>query len=211
MEMIRAIALVWLFAGLRSDEIRRLRVGCIRWQQRKSADVCFLDVPVHKTGTAFTKPVDQVVGQAINTWEKVRPPQAKLCDPKTGEMVDFLFLYRMRQMATSYLNLYLIPRLCRKAGVPQHDLRDHESPGTLHHRYAVVQRQRADEPLRVAGMAGPSDAAFNPAIRKDHRDKAHEVVFRCWLFRTQPSSHRSANRPGKGPVWAAFRGDLEVL
>jgi len=148
MEMIRAIALVWLFAGLRSDEIRRLRVGCIRWHQRESAEVCFLDVPVHKTGSAFTKPVDQVVGQAINTWEKVRPPQAKLCDPKTGEMVDFLFLYRMRQMATSYLNLYLIPRLCRKAGMPQHDLRgritSHRARSTI-----ATQLFNAKEPMSL--------------------------------------------------------------
>ncbi len=123
MEMIRAVALVWLFAGLRSDEIRRLRVGCIRWQQKETTSVCFLDVPVHKTGTAFTKPVDQVVGQAIDAWEKIRPPQAKLCDPKTGEMVNFLFLYQMRQIGVTYLNLRLIPKLCRKAGVPEHDLR----------------------------------------------------------------------------------------
>ena len=28
------------------------------------AAVCLLDVPVHKTGTAFTKPVDPIIGQA---------------------------------------------------------------------------------------------------------------------------------------------------
>ena len=27
-EMVRAVAMVWLFSGLRSDEIVRLRVGC---------------------------------------------------------------------------------------------------------------------------------------------------------------------------------------
>jgi hypothetical protein len=31
-EMIRAVTLVWLFAGIRADEIRRMRVGCVRWQ-----------------------------------------------------------------------------------------------------------------------------------------------------------------------------------
>jgi hypothetical protein len=29
-EMIRAVTVVWLFAGIRGDEIRRLRVGCVR-------------------------------------------------------------------------------------------------------------------------------------------------------------------------------------
>ena len=57
-EMIRAVTLVWLFAGIRGDEIRRLRVGCVRWQPDNESSVCFLDVPVNKTGTAFTKPVD---------------------------------------------------------------------------------------------------------------------------------------------------------
>jgi integrase len=87
MELIHAITLTWLFAGLRSDEIHRLRVGCIRWQHDgqpitgDSADVladdavCLLDVPVHKTGTAFTKPVDPIIGQAIDAWQTLRPGQ----------------------------------------------------------------------------------------------------------------------------------------
>ena len=32
MELIRALTLTWLFSGLRSDEISRLRTGCVRWQ-----------------------------------------------------------------------------------------------------------------------------------------------------------------------------------
>src|SRR4030081_2445292 len=31
--LVRALALTWLFAGLRSDELVRLRVGRIRWQR----------------------------------------------------------------------------------------------------------------------------------------------------------------------------------
>jgi hypothetical protein len=73
-ELVRAVTLTWLFAGLRSDEIARLRVGCIRWQHdgtpvRSDATdvladdtVCLLDVPVHKTGTAFTKTRRSVAG-----------------------------------------------------------------------------------------------------------------------------------------------------
>src|SRR5882672_7638456 len=80
------IALVWLFAGLRSDEIRRLRVGCIRMQgeEVKVADtdavlpadtICWLEVPANKTGADFVKPVDRAVGEAILAWEEVRPEQ----------------------------------------------------------------------------------------------------------------------------------------
>jgi len=91
-EMIRAMALTWLFCGLRANEIMRLRVGCIRWQREDvpvegSADrlekdsVCWLDVPVTKTSRAFTKPVDVTVGKAIEEWERVRPSQQPALDP----------------------------------------------------------------------------------------------------------------------------------
>lgn len=147
-EMIRAVTVVWLFAGIRGDEIRRLRVGCVRWLQDSRSSVCFLDVPVNKTGTAFTKPVDGVVGQAINAWERVRPAQAKLCDQKTGEMVDFLFLHRMRPLGEFFLNHGLIPRLCRKAGVPQNDLRgkitSHRARSTI-----ATQLFNAKEPMSL--------------------------------------------------------------
>jgi hypothetical protein len=31
------VALAWLFSGQRSDEIRRLRTGCVRWQHDGAA------------------------------------------------------------------------------------------------------------------------------------------------------------------------------
>jgi hypothetical protein len=73
-EMVRAVTLAWLFSGQRSDEITRLRVVCNRWQHDGAAiasdsdqvlardAVCLLDVPWHKTGTAFTKPVGPLLG-----------------------------------------------------------------------------------------------------------------------------------------------------
>ena len=67
--------------------------GCIRWQTdaagidgvRTSAAtedglaqdaVCLLDVPTHKTGTAFTKPVDPILGQALDAWAGGPPDPA---------------------------------------------------------------------------------------------------------------------------------------
>jgi hypothetical protein len=85
--------------------------------------VCLLDVPVNKTSTSFTKPVDRVVGEAIAAWEKVRPHGLKLLDPKTGERVDFLFLFRLTVIGKGDLNRVLIPVLCSKAGVPNDDVR----------------------------------------------------------------------------------------
>lgn len=133
-ELVRALVMVWLFAGLRANEIRRLRVGCIRWLREdvsvpvtdevlpKDA-VCLLDVPVNKTGTSFTKPVDPILGEAVFAWEKVRPEQPAAIDHKTGELVNYLFFYRGKQFGTAYINECLIPILCKKAGVPEADAR----------------------------------------------------------------------------------------
>ena len=158
-EMCRALATTWLFAGLRNNEILRLRVSCIRSQRDAvtalgtghilPADaVCLLDVPVNKTGTAFTKPVDRIVGEAIAAWEKVRPQGAKRPDWKTGEVVDFLFMVRLTGVGKSYLNHALIPALCVKAGVPPADVRGNI---TTHRARSTIASQlfNAKEPMTL--------------------------------------------------------------
>jgi len=158
-EFVRALAAIWLFAGLRSDEIVRLRLGCTRWQQDDvsvqatgetlpQGAVCLLDVPVNKTGTSFTKPVDSVVGRAVVAWEQVRPRQPSFLDPKTGEVVDFLFCYRARPLTREYINGSLIPILCHKAAVPLKDVR-----GTItsHRARATIASQlfNSREPMSL--------------------------------------------------------------
>jgi site-specific recombinase XerD len=127
LELVRAIAMLWLFAGLRVDEILRLPLGAIRWQHKHDAEsnrrVCLLDVPTNKTGTAFTKPVDATVGDAIEAWEQTRPDQPRFEDRKTGALVDVLLAYRGARIGEKYVNQVLIPLLCRKAGVPREDVR----------------------------------------------------------------------------------------
>ncbi|MCA1695295.1 MAG: tyrosine-type recombinase/integrase, partial [Actinobacteria bacterium] len=160
LELFRAVALTWLFSGLRSDEITRLRLGCIRWQHdgtpipSDSHDVlahdavCLLDVPVHKTGTAFTKPVDPLLGQAIGTWQTRRPTQPTTPDRKTGEHVDMLFCLRGQPIAKTYINRTIIPVLCRKAGVPATDVRgtitSHRARSTI-----ASQLYNAKEPMTL--------------------------------------------------------------
>lgn len=158
-EFVRAVAIVWLFAGLRSDEIVRLRVGCIRWQREDilvpgtgevlpKSTVCLLEIPVNKTGTAFTKPVDPVVGEAIGEWERVRPQQPVFADRKTGELVHFLFCQRARPLTPEYLNGSLIPILCRKAGVSKADAR---GSITSHRARSTIASQlfNAREPMSL--------------------------------------------------------------
>ncbi|HTV33794.1 MAG TPA: tyrosine-type recombinase/integrase [Methylocella sp.] len=152
LELTRAIALIWLFAGQRSDEIMRLRVGCIRWQ--KAADsgsessICLLDIPVHKTGAAFTKPVDPLVGRAVEAWEAVRPIQPLLFDRKTGEAVNLLFAIRGQPVSKTYINRAIIPILCRKAGVSPTDVRGRI---TSHRARATIASQlyNAKEPMTL--------------------------------------------------------------
>jgi hypothetical protein len=159
LEMVRAMVIVWLFAGLRSDEFRRLRVGCIRWQREDvpihgsnevlSKDaVCFLEVPVNKTGAAFTKAVDRVVGEAVEAWERVRPQQPAAVDPKTSEAAHYLFSHRGMQVGIKYLNDSLIPLLCRKGGIPKRvargDITSHRARSTI-----ASQLFNAKEPLSL--------------------------------------------------------------
>ena len=150
--MIRALAIVWLFSGLRRDEIMRLRVGCIRWQtnntEKSEQKICMLDVPVNKTGTAFTKPVDSIIGVLINAWEAMRPTQSHWLDTKTGEKVQLLFSHRSKRLGLVYINKTLIRLLCHKAGVPQNDAR---GPITSHRARATIASQlyNAKEPLTL--------------------------------------------------------------
>jgi hypothetical protein len=118
--LIRALVITWLFAGLRSDELVRLRVGCIRWQQPSGSPAaasshslgddaaCLLDVPTHKTGASYTKPVDPLVGDAIAAWEAERPRQPHVTDGKTAESVALLFCFRGRPVPPRYLNKTLM-------------------------------------------------------------------------------------------------------
>jgi integrase len=156
--LVKALAVTWLFAGLRVNELVRLPVGCIRWQDADGAPgasstegrgtTCLLDVPVHKTGSSYTKPVDPVVGQVIASWEAQRPPQPALRDRKTGQPTDLLFAFRGTAVPGHYINGSVIPALCRKAGIPLSDARgritSHRARSTI-----ASQLYNAKEPMTL--------------------------------------------------------------
>ena len=130
-ELLRAIAVVWTHAGLRGNEILRLRRGCARSQDDAVVDesgsitpagsLCYLDVPAGKTFTAHTKPVALVVKDRIDAWATIRPEQGAVEDDVTGERVQMLFQTRGRPPGNAILNRTIIPMLCAKAGVPRKD------------------------------------------------------------------------------------------
>jgi integrase len=134
LEMVRAVAAVWLFTALRSDEICRLCLGCIEWPETDIVDpetgkrvnreqVCYLHIPANKTAPAFKKPVAPYVGKMIAAWEAVRPPQELALDRKSAEQVRYLFSMRGHRLGKAYINTILIPLLAAKANVPPLDQR----------------------------------------------------------------------------------------
>jgi integrase len=156
--MMRALALVWLFAGLRKDEIARLRLGCVRSQtsrgeghSKEGAAVCLLDVPANKTSGSYTKPVHGSVREAIEAWQQLRPAMQAVTDEKTGEVFQVLFSYRGRSMGSCILNHSVIPMLCRKAGVPDADVR---GPITSHRARSTIATQlyNAKEPMSLRAL-----------------------------------------------------------
>jgi hypothetical protein len=111
--------------------------------------VCFLDIPVNKTTTAYTKAVHPLVGQYIDEWERLRPQeQPRAWDKTMGEATHYLFSYRGTRVSRFYINESLIPTLCRKAGIPEQDSR-----GTItsHRARATIASQfyNAKEPLTI--------------------------------------------------------------
>ncbi len=197
-ELVRALTLTWLFGGLRANEIKRLRVGCIRWQAPQPSSVanppgeqpvpsepvrqdpvCLLEVPVHKMGKAFVKPVDRLVGEAIDAWAQVRPQAAAGWDVKTGERVQFLFVFRGKRIGQTYINNTLIPLLCRKAGVPEADARgritSHRARSTI-----ATQLFNAHEPMSLfelqawLGHTSPESTQYYAKITPTKLAKAYQ-------------------------------------
>jgi integrase len=131
----RAAALIWVTAARRSDEIRRLNVGCVRreWAPEMrdehgvpiepAEELCYLRIPINKMRGDFYVPIPAYVADAIEVWESVRPPnQMTRVDRKTHKPTQYLFQYRNDLMGEKFLNGSVIPLLCKLAGVSQTDV-----------------------------------------------------------------------------------------
>jgi integrase len=217
--MVRALALAWLFSGLRANEIVRLRLGCVRWQPQPDRPdeepVCLLDVPAHKTGAAFTKPVDPLLGRALVAWETERPSQPHLLDRRTGERVALLFSYRAKRVAVQYLNAGLIPGLCRKAGIPTRDthgrITSHRARSTIaSHLYNAKDPMSLFELQAWLGhrspASTPSYAAITPPPWPGRTPMRATSPGTSALLRPQGLNPRRPAR-GQGKPTAHARGD----
>ncbi|MGP9017669.1 tyrosine-type recombinase/integrase [Streptomyces sp. BR1] len=156
-EMLRAMVGVWLFAGCRMDELRRLDLDCITWDEGtdqrtgETYPICLLHIPQNKTSLPFAKPVDPLVGELIDAWKLVRPPQPDLADRKTSLPRQHLFCHRGQLVGNAYLNETIIPALCQKAGVPAEDSRgaltSHRARSTI-----ATQLLNARDPLTLGDL-----------------------------------------------------------
>ena len=152
-EMLQAIVVLWLFAGLRSNELRRLERDCIRWEytlletnpEGVQPSICYLTVPTNKYQPEFRKPVAGEVGKAVEAWLAVRPDQPAIVDPKTMHREDKLFCVRGRLIGDRLVGS-LIRLICAKAGVPDFDAKGRF---TVHRARSTIATQLANakEPM----------------------------------------------------------------
>ena len=138
---------LWAGLNLAEDDLPQSQAGNFYPLELVRA-VCLLDVPAHKTGTAFTQPVNPVLCQALDAWQAVRPAQPRSIDRRTGELVDLLFAFRAPKISTTYINNTVIPVLRRKAGVPAADVRGNI---TSHRARSTIASQlyNAKEPMTL--------------------------------------------------------------
>ncbi len=128
--MVRALALVWVTGCRRSDEIRRLPLECLRseWapemvdeqgvQLEPAEHLWYIRVPTNQYRGDFWSPIPQYTAEAILAWKAIRPKNQPLVqDRKTRKPTAYLFQYREKMIGKGFLNDYLIPLLCKAAGL----------------------------------------------------------------------------------------------
>jgi hypothetical protein len=179
-ELLRAVAVVWTHAGLRGNEIRRLRLGCARAQDDAVVDeagsvtsagtLCYLDVPAGKTFRAYTKPVALAVKERVDAWVAVRPEQGTVEDEVTGERVHLVFQVRGRPIGATLLNGTIIPMLCAKAGVPMRDsmgrITSHRGrASTVTALASVPQGMTLQELMVWCGHSNPKSTMYYTRVR----------------------------------------------
>ena len=167
---VRAACLIWVTAARRSDEIRRLHLGCVRreWapemhdehghQIEPAEELCYLRIPTNKMRGDFYVPVPSYVADAVEVWESLRPPnQEPLPDRKTHKPTKYLFQYRGELMGKEFLNLHAIPLLCQIAGVSQTDIVGRITSHRARATTATWMRKMGMAPVDIGKLLGHTD------------------------------------------------------
>lgn len=127
LKLVRALAAVWLFGGLRRDEIGRLPIGCTRCLTTlpqspppaagPAPGIVSLRVPANKSGGPFDKAVDARLDSELKAWERCQRARSS----PQAQQPELLFVWQGRPLRVNYINQVLIPLLCRKAGLSNYD------------------------------------------------------------------------------------------
>lgn len=168
----RAASLIWVTAARRSDEIRRLSLGCVRreWvdemrdenghRLEPAEELCYLRVPTNKMKGEFYVPIPAYVADAVEVWESVRPPhQILLEDRKTHKPTKYLFQYRNELMGSTFLNRAVIPLLCNIAGVSQTDVVGRITSHRARATTATWMRKMGMAPADIGKLLGHTNPA----------------------------------------------------
>jgi len=168
----RAACLLWVTAARRSDEIRRLSVGCVRreWAPEMrdehdvvlepSTEVCYLRVPTNKMRGEFFVPIPAYAAEAVEVWERLRPPnQDPIEDRKTRKPTHYLFQFRNELMGKGFLNESVIPLLCGLAGVGQTDATGRITAHRARATTATWMRKMGMSPMDIGRLLGHTDPA----------------------------------------------------
>lgn len=144
LSLYRAVALLWVTAARRPNELQRLRLDCVRrvWEPEMCDEdgsplecgedvlaaetgtlVAYLRVPTNKYGGEFWIWIPSYTADAIDVWKRDRgEANSPLYDAKDRMYADLLFCHRGKPLGQDFLNEHLIPLLCRVAGnIPTRD------------------------------------------------------------------------------------------
>ncbi len=191
----RAVGLLWVTGARRSDEVRRLKVGCVsrEWvpemcdekgnQLEPEEHLAYLRVPVNKMQGEFWIPIPPYTADAIEVWERLRPKlQAPQIDRKENKPIDYLFMRRNQLMGADFLNRSLIPLLCKVAGlVDEHGdpLRDTVGNITSHRARSTLAtwlRRNGLSLTYISKLLGHTDLRSLPwYLREDKHQFARTI------------------------------------
>ena len=208
-ELVRAVTLAWLFSGQRSDEIARLRVGCVRWQHDGTAITGDSDqvlardavLParrphaqdrhrVHQARRPRPRPgTGRLAGRPPRPAEVHRPPHRRAGRPavRLPGPEDLHLLHQQH----GHPGALPQGRRSRRRRPGEH----HQPPGPVHDRQPALQRQGTHDAVRIAGLARAPVSAVDPVLREDQPRDADPGLRRCGLLLPQRPHHRGPRRP----------------
>ena len=127
----------------------------------EAADLPGTSAGSYYPGTALTKPVDPIIGQAIEAWQALRPPSPTAGPKDQRARRPALLRPRAHPVGKTYINRTIIPALCAKAGVPAASSRAprgvtavRSGPGRGRRGAAAGRRRRP--PSQVPHAVGPA-------------------------------------------------------